>query len=153
MKTTDNLENVLKKTKPDDLSKVLKENDEKLAAADKPFAAYMRQLLKDKGLKQQDVFLFADIPERYGYKLISEEKHTRQRDVILRLCFASRLTLDETQRALKLYSLPALYSRSVRDAVLMVAFNNEVFEIQAVNEMLEKHGQETLTPCGSADMD
>ena len=31
----------------------------------------------------------AGVPERYGYKLISGEKHTIQRDVILRLCIES----------------------------------------------------------------
>lgn len=34
----------------------------------------------------------ADIPERYGYKLLSGEKHTRQRDVILRICYAAGLS-------------------------------------------------------------
>lgn len=34
----------------------------------------------------------ADIPERYGYKLLSGEKHTRQRDVILRICCAAGLS-------------------------------------------------------------
>lgn len=151
MKTTDNLANILKKAKPDDLTEVLQKNEEKLATADKPFAGYLRHLLKEKGLKQQDVFLAADIPERYGYKLISEQKRTRQRDVILRLCFAAHLSLDEMQRALKLYELSPLYSRITRDAVLMVAVNNEVYEIQSVNDMLEKHEQEPLQPCGATD--
>lgn len=151
MKTTDNLASVLKKAKPDDLADVLKKNAEMLTSADKPFAGYLRGLLKEKGLKQQDVFLSADIPERYGYKLLSEQKRTRQRDVILRLCFAAHLTLDEMQRALKLYGLSPLYSRLTRDAVLMVAVNNEVYEIQAVNDLLEKHGQEPLQPCGATD--
>ena len=49
------------------------------------------------------VFLKADIPERYGYKLLSGEKHTKQRDVILRICYAAEFTLKETQRALRKY--------------------------------------------------
>ena len=50
---------------------------------------------KEKGILQQDVFLAADLPERYGYKLISEQKHTTQRDTILRLCLAARFDEDE----------------------------------------------------------
>ncbi len=153
MKTTDDLANVLKKTKPDDLADVLKSSEDRMALEDKPFAAHLRQCLKAKQLRQQDVFLAADIPERYGYKPLSEQKRTRQRDVILRLCFAAHLTLDEMQRALELYGLAPLYSRLTRDAVLMVAANSEVYDIQAVNELLEKHGQELLLPCGAADAD
>ncbi len=151
MKTTDNLTSVLKSAHPADIAKVLEEHEDDFAPADRPFAVYLRQKLKEKGLKQQEVFLAADIPEGYGYKLLSEQKHTRQRDVVLRLCFASRLSLDEMQRALKLYGLPQLYARTPRDAVLMVAANREIFEIHAVNELLTEHGMEQLTPCGNPE--
>ena len=58
-------------------------------------------MLKEKRITQQMVFLKADIPEKYGYKLLSGEKHTRQRDIILRICYAAELTLEQTQRALR----------------------------------------------------
>ena len=151
MKTTDNLTNVLKKAKPDDVDSILEEYEGKIVSSDRPFAEYMRQCIREKGLKQQDIFLAADIPEGYGYKLISEQKRTRQRDIIMRLCFAARLTLDEIQRALKLYGLAPLYSRLPRDAVLMIAANNEVYDLAAVNELLAKHGMETLLPCGNTE--
>lgn len=151
MKTTDNLTNVLKKAHPDDVASVLDEQGELFVSLDRPFAKYLRGKLKEKGLRQQNVFLAADIPEGYGYKLVSEQKHTRQRDVILRLCFASHLTLDEMQRALKLYGLPPLYSRLKRDAVLMIAANREVYDIQSVNDLLTEHGMEPLSPCGSSE--
>lgn len=151
MKTTDNLTNILKKAKPDDVSDVLKAHEDKIVTSDRPFAEYIRQLIRSKGLRQQDVFITADIPEGYGYKLVSEQKRTRQRDVILRLCFAAHLTLDEIQRALELYGLAPLYSRLPRDAVLMVAANSEIYDIHAVNELLGKHGMEPLAPCGLSE--
>ena len=153
MKTTDKLTDVLKKAKPDEISAVMEENEASFLTKDRPFAEYIRQMIRKKGLKQQDVFIAADIPEGYGYKLISEQKHTRQRDIILRLCLSARLTLDELQRALELYGLPRLYSRAPRDAVLMIAANNEVYDIHAVNELLEKHGAEPLAPCGISESD
>ena len=76
---------------------------------DYAFSEYMRQIFKDKGVHQQDVFLYADIPERYGYKLIAQQKHTRQRDIILRICYSASFSLDETQKALRLYGMPELY--------------------------------------------
>lgn len=151
MKTTDNLTNVLKKAKPDDVSSILEEYGDKIVSSDRPFAEYMRQRIKEKGLKQQDIFIAADIPEGYGYKLVSEQKRTRQRDIIIRLCFASHLTLDEMQRALKLYGLAPLYSRLPRDAVFMIAANNEIYDISSVNDLLVQHDMETLLPCGNTE--
>ena len=43
------------------------------ARTDDYYSAYR---IVEKGITQQTVFLKADIPERYGYKLLSGEKHT-----------------------------------------------------------------------------
>ncbi len=88
------------------------------------------------------------MPERYGYKLLSEEKHTRQRDIILRICFAAELTVGETQRALKLYGMSPLYVRIPRDAVLMIAFNRHSGNVLDVNTMLREQGLESLRISG-----
>ena len=111
----------------------------------------MRSMFKRKGIKQQDVFLAADISEGYGYKLIAEEKRTRQRDLILRLCLASGFSLEETQRALKIYGMAPLYPRMRRDAVLIVAINTGNYEIAIVDEMLAKHGMEPLYSCSGLE--
>ena len=108
-------------------------------------------LIKKKKLKQQDVFLAADIPEKYGYKLLSGEKHTKQRDVILRLCYAAELNLDETQKALKLYRMPELYAKIQRDALIMIAFNERPGSIIDVNSFLKKNGMDILRPSGVQD--
>ena len=99
-------------------------------------------------MKQQTVFLHADIPERYGYKLLSGEKHTRQRDVILRICYAGKLTLEETQRALEKYEMPPLYPKIPRDAFLMIIFNERPGSIIEVNELLKDQGLEPLRTSG-----
>ena len=150
-KTTEKLENILKGTRTFEAGKYLKENEKDLLQEEKPFSAYIRNLIKDKALRQQDIFIQADIPERYGYKLLSEEKHTRQRDVILRICYAAKLTLEETQRALKLYGMSPLYARIPRDAVLMIAFNRRCGNILDVNAMLKEQGMELLRTSGAQE--
>ncbi len=150
-KTTEELEKVLGNTHISETSKYLKENAEEMLDSDRPFAEYMKRLIKEKNLFQQDIFLKADIPDRYGYKLLSEEKHTKQRDVILRLCYAAELTLDETQKALKIYGMPELYARVPRDAVLMIIFNNRPGSIIDVNSYLKKNGVEILRSSGVQD--
>lgn len=150
-KTTERLEHILKSAYAFEAGKILKENEESLLGEEKPFSAYMRKLIREKRLRKQDIFIRADVPERYGYKLLSEEKHTRQRDVILRICYAAELTLEEVQRALKLYEMPPLYARIPRDAVLMIAFNRHCGSILDVNALLKEQGLEPLRTSGAQE--
>lgn len=147
--TTEMLTAVLKRTRPEDASEVLEMYKDKLSPASGTFSEYVRSIIKKNGLKQQTVFLAADIPERYGYKLISGEKLTQRRDVLLRLFFAAGFSLDEVQHALKLYGMPSLYPRAPRDAVLIIAFNSGMRDPFEVDELLEKHSMEALVHCGA----
>ena len=151
MKTTDDLTSVLLRTHPDALSETLEHLAPRMAEEEKPFAAHMRAVIRENGLRQQAVFLAADIPEGFGYKLVSEERHTHRRDTILRLCFAARMTVEQAQRALRLQGLSPLYSRLPRDAALLVALNAGMYEILDVNDYLQRGGFEPLAPCGSAE--
>lgn len=98
---------------------------------------------EEKKLTQQVVFLRADIPERYGYKLLSGEKRTKQRDIILRICYAAEMTLDETQYALKQYEMPELYAKKPRDALSMILFALVAFQscVAGVSNALEENGE------------
>ena len=147
-KDTLELDSVLGCTHLSDIQDYLKENADSILTNDRPFTNYMKTIIRKNNLKQQDVFLCADIPERYGYKLLSEEKKTRQRDVILRLCYAAELTLEETQRALRIYEMPQLYSKIPRDAVLMICFNERPGSVIEVNSILKQHQMEPLRTSG-----
>lgn len=116
--------------------------------ADSDFSVYLKNILSEKGLTQQLVFLRADVPERYGYKLLSGEKRTKQRDVILRICYAAEMSLGQTQRALKKYGMPQLYAKLPRDALLMIIFNERPGDIIDINEILKAHKMEALRTSG-----
>ena len=143
-RTTEQLNNVLKSARPEKAEAYFEKHADKLAEEERPFAAYVRERIREKGLTQQEIFLKADISEGFGYKLISQEKHTRQRDIILRLLLAAGFSVDETDRALKLYGMSPLYARVKRDAVLIMAINHGIREVEKVNEYLEKYGMEPL---------
>lgn len=147
-KSTDELESILEKTSTTNIEAYLAQNAESLLSAEKPFSAYMHEMLRKYGKTQQEVFLQADVPERFGYKIISEDKHTKQRDTILRICYATGMTLEETQKALTLYGMAPLYARISRDAVLMVAFNQHKGNILDVNALLSSHKLPTLKTSG-----
>ena len=150
-KTTEELENILETTDVGKIGDFLDENAESILNSERPFCDYMHELIKKKNKKQQDIFLEADISERYGYKLLSEEKRTKQRDVILRICYAAGFSLAETQEALKIYGMPQLYAKTPRDAMLMVIFNQRPGGVIEVNQLLKQNGMETLRTSGTLD--
>ena len=129
---------------PDELSAFLEKHREDLLTSPHPFADYMRMKLREKGILQQNVFLAADISENFGYKLIAEEKHTRQRDTILRLCLAAQFRLEEVQEALILCGMAPLHARFARDAALTVAAQNGICDLREVNRLLQSCGQAPL---------
>ena len=150
-KSTNELNNILGKTHLSDFDQYCASNKDSMIREDFPFSGYIKDLLAEKKMSQQTVFLKADIPERYGYKLLSGEKHTRQRDVILRICYAGELTLSETQRALRKYGMPELYAKIPRDAMLMIIFNERPGSIIDVNSLLKERGMEPLRTSGLQD--
>ena len=150
-KNTKELAEVLGRTHLSEFDKYCNENKKSMNLDKDSFSVYIKDILCQKKIKQQTVFLKADIPERYGYKLLSGEKHTKQRDVILRICYAAELSLEETQRALKKYEMPELYAKIPRDAFLMIIFNERPGTIIDVNELLKANGLEPLRTSGVQD--
>ena len=130
----------LRSVGPSELSDFMDRHRSDFITGPRPFADYMRMKLREKGILQQNVFLAADLSENYGYKLIAEEKHTRQRDTILRLCLAARFRLEEVQEALILYGMAPLHGRLARDAVLTVAVQNGIYDLCELNRLLESCG-------------
>ncbi len=150
-KNTKYLDESLGKIHIDEFDRFFDENKECMITNEFAFSNYVKDILGKNGITQQAVFLKADIPERYGYKLLSGEKRTRQRDIILRICYAAEMTLEETQWTLKRYGMAELYSKIPRDALLMIIFNERPGSIIDVNELLKKYGMEALRSSGLQD--
>ena len=112
------------------------------------FINYMKKLIKDKNMNKRDVFYLSDIPVNYGYKLLLGEKRTKQRDIIIRICFVAKFNINELQEALRLYEMPELYNRIKRDKLIIDAFEKEFKSIDAFNEYLIKNDVEPLKICG-----
>ncbi len=147
-KNTDELENILKSMHEKDFDLYVEGQKDSLIDESNSFSVFLRDKISEHGLNQREVFIYADIPERFGYKLLSGEKRTAQRDTLLRICYAGGLTLDETQTVLKKYEMPKLYAKIPRDALLIVLFNERVGSIIDVNVALKEHGFDPLRPCG-----
>lgn len=143
-KPTDELNELLENMKPDQLDAYFKENERYMADAKKAFYYYMKDVLDEKNIKLKDVYSSAGVTESYGSKIITMEKHTKNRDLIIRFCIAGHFNWDETNRALKLYGMTELYAKDPRDACIIVAINNRIFNLYDINEMLMRQGLEKL---------
>ncbi len=144
-KTTAELNEILKNTKPSQVRSYLKKNRPYMADEQKAFYYYMKEVLTDKNIRLKDVYLLANVSESYGSKILTMEKHTTDRDLILRFCFAGHLSLPETNRALKLYGMNELYAKDSRDACLIVALHNRIYDMDRVDELLAENGLKKLT--------
>ena len=139
-KSTQDLENVLGSTHISKFEAYCKENKNSMND-EYAFSVYVKELIIQKGFTQQKVFFNFD-------KLLSVEKHTRQRDIILRICYAAHFSLEETQRALRKYEMPELYAKIPRDALIMLVFNKRPGNILEVNELLKTKGFAPLRTSG-----
>ncbi len=144
-KPTDELNSILENTHPDGLSDFLKENSRYMADDRKGFYYYFKDVLDAKNIKLKDVYSFAGVSESYGSQIIRMEKHTANRDLIIRLCIAGHFSWDEINRALKLYGMSELYAKDPRDACLIVAVNNRKYDLAEIDDLLTEQGMKKLT--------
>jgi hypothetical protein len=143
-KPTNELNAQLKEKKIDEFDSYIKENCSYMADDKRAFYYYVTDVLKKKGIKLHDVYVSADVSESYGSKIVRMEKHTRNRDMIIRLCLAGHFSTDEMNRALKLYGFSELYSKNARDVILILMINDREFDIYEINEKLQSKGYEPL---------
>lgn len=141
---TKQLENILGSTHAADIKKYLKDNSGSFAPEENAFGEYMKDIIRDRKMKECEVFEWAGISSKYGYKILNGEKHPQNRDLILCLCIAGQFTADEAKRALKLYGMAPLYAKVKRDAVLTIALNDKLRNIGEVDELLKEHGLPVL---------
>ena len=73
------------------------------------------------------------------------EKHTKNRDLIIKFCIAGRFGLNEINTALKLYGMHPLYAKDKRDACIIVAVNNKKYDLFEIDDILEKQGLNKLS--------
>ena len=144
-KKTDKLGNELERIAPEEIGRFLDENWGDMLDGEREFTVFMRKVVRSKELKWKDVYVAAGGSEDYGHEIIAMRKHTRSRDLIIRLCLAAQLDLEDTQHALKLYGMQPLYPRIPRDTVFIVAINRRIYDLGEIDEMLAGQGFEIIS--------
>ncbi|SDX03720.1 hypothetical protein SAMN05216391_13611 [Lachnospiraceae bacterium KHCPX20] len=143
-KKTEELNQILQEVKLSGLPEYMKENRSCMKDAKRSFYYYMKDLLDQKGIRLKDVYMMADVSESYGGQIIRMNEHTQNRDLIIRLCVAAHCNWQEMNRALKLYGFNELYAKNSRDACIIVALNERIFDPARLDEILMEHHFEPL---------
>ena len=99
--------------------------------------------IEEHGLKRQFIIEKALLTPQYGYKLLNGQKHTKNRNVIIRLCLAMGMSLEETQAVIKAYGMPELDESNFRECILMLGIEKKksIYDIQ---EWLDNSALEPL---------
>ena len=87
-KSTYEVEEILKSMRPEQLQQFYKENTHNMVDANKAFYYYMKDIVEAKNIRFKDMYILAGVSESYGEKIIRMEKHTKSRDLLIRLCIA-----------------------------------------------------------------
>lgn len=142
---TDKLDNILKSASPEQLDNIINDNWDDLLDDDREFTKFMRGIIRRNKIKWKNVYIAAGVSESYGQKVVAMDTHPKNRDLIIRLCMGMHLNLEEINHALKLYGVQELYSRDMRDMVIISAIHNRRFDPAEVDELLVEQGLKKLS--------
>lgn len=105
--------------------------------------AYLNVLLEEKQVDKSKMIRLSGLDRTYTYQILSGIKKNPNRDKVLAICFALKLSFEETQNLLKATKYPILYARIKKDSIIIFALQHNV-ALTDVNEMLYDFGFDTL---------
>ena len=134
-KTTDELLKIISKSK--NPQNTLHEVEDNLLSYS--IDEYLAILLDEKKLKCSQVVIKSNLNPNYAYQIFSGHKKNPSRDKLLALSIGMSLSIDETQKLLRIAGLSPLYPRIQRDLFIIYALENS-YTIIETNALLDETG-------------
>lgn len=103
---------------------------------------YLNELLKKYRIEKSEVVKRGGFTGTYLYHIFDGTKNP-SRDKLLQLALGFPLTLEETQKLLRLGGYAELYVRDSRDAFLMFGLEKK-YTVQQLNELLYKNKKKII---------
>lgn len=113
-----------------------------IKAEEMSFVRFIDDYISEHGLVRQTLLRRADIPVAVGYKYLTGTKHTKNRNVILRLCIAMEMSLEDVQKALQLYGMNSLGSTG-RDSIISLGIEHRS-SVDEIDDWLSGLSMEAL---------
>ena len=107
------------------------------------FVSFIDDYISSRGITRAYIIRQANLTN-YGYRVLDGTKHTTNRDLILRICLAMRMNLDDIQKALRLYNMRLLDDSLFREEIIIagIVTGKSVLDIDI---LLSKAGEEPLS--------
>lgn len=106
------------------------------------FHEYLSKLISERNIDAAKLGNIVLLSRSFTYQICAGGRMPC-REIILRIAIVLTLSIDETQRLLKLANRGILYPKIKRDSILIYALSNK-YDLYLTNEMLKKYGQEVL---------
>lgn len=142
MNTTSLLENEILQT--DNVDSFISDNEDRFVSV--TFSDFLSEMLQKYGTTKAEIFKRADMTgDNYGYEMFNKDNKKKfSRDKVIRLALGFPLSIDETQKALKLSGSNPLYARNKRDSIIMIGIHKGM-NVEQVSDALVQHGENALT--------
>ena len=108
------------------------------------FPTFIGNYLDDHDMSKNVLLQKAFIPIKYGYKILNGTKHTTNRDLIIRICLAAEMNLEEVNKCLYLNGMPSLETHSKRDSLIICAVKSKGLKIEKLNDWLISLGFKSI---------
>lgn len=130
--------------KTDDLFMILENTDDLMSRwqelredmGSPTFDEYLSELIAERNIDVSRFGVVSLVSRSFAYQILSGTR-LPSREIILRVSVAVGLTVDETQRLLKLADRGILYPKVERDAVLIYCLKNG-YDLYQTDELLKK---------------
>ena len=106
------------------------------------FVSFIDDYISSHGLTRAFIINKANLTN-YGYRILDGTKHTKNRNLILRICLAMGMNLEDTQKALKLYNMRLLDDTLFRDKIIIAGIVIGIAALD-IDKKLCKAGEESL---------
>ena len=101
---------------------------------DTTFAQYYMSLTMNVFKDRAQIVKASQIDRNYCYQILNGTKNPNK-DKVISLCLAAKLTLEDSQKCLFLSNNPSLYAKNRRDAILIYSIQNKL-SVQETNSIL-----------------
>ena len=108
------------------------------------FSETLLHLIDEKGLKDSDVYKSANIDRRLFSKIRIDDNYVPSRKTAISFCMALQLDMNETERLLATAGY-TLSTSSRFDLIIMYLIENQEYNIQFANIVLDDYGVGTLS--------
>ena len=110
---------------------------------DGTFSNYLRNLIKQKGLTEVEVYKKVNLDRRIFSKLRKDRNYSPSERTIWTIAFSLELTLEETEELLH-FGGYAFSKYSKEDLIIKYFFENKIYDLFLINEVLDSYGFKTL---------